>query len=94
MPSLHPCTSQGMGHLGWGSSTALDVAQPGQQLLCLGVPLQGPWDLILAAVGRVEGAFFGKGLMDVTSLCKLFQFGEKIHGLNVFPFPCCLSLLR
>lgn len=42
MPSLDPCTSLGMGHLGWGSSPAPDLAQPGQHLLCLGVLLQDP----------------------------------------------------
>lgn len=50
MPSLDPGTSHGMGHLGWGSSPAPDSAQPGQRLLCLGLLLQGAWDLLLAAV--------------------------------------------
>lgn len=73
---------------GWGSCTAPDMAQPGQHLLCLGVPLQGAWNLIVASTFS-----FGEGLMDVTSLFKLFQLREKFHGLSVFP-PCCLSSLR
>lgn len=63
MPSLDPCTCHGMRHLGWGSSTAPDSAQPGQHLLCLGVLLQGAWNLILAAVVEPFHLLFWEGAL-------------------------------
>lgn len=92
MPSLDPCTSHGMGHLGWGSCTAPDWAQPGQHLLCLGILLQGAWNLILAAVVEPFHLLFWGEAHGCHLPVQAPSAWGKSHGLSVF-LCCCLSFL-